>query len=334
MVCPRAALALALVLAPACASTGREVPEPLTSAELIERGDAYFDGRRFDQALEKYKQAAFAARSEDDDARFAEAAAQVAHVYARLGQADEGRPWLDHAHQSADPEDAGAWARWLLVRGVYEELDGRRALALASYEEACDFAVARGALVRAVQAAHLASGVADDEQQVRWCRRALELARELGDERLQGALWGQLAWMLEERRIHGEALVAFQRAQRLAQAAGSEHDQLVADWSYGHGLRMAGRLEEARAVLQDVTDRAERRFRATRRPNDAEWLGQGLVELGELDVLEGQLARGLARLEEGRARLVAAGARELAPQRLAAVDRRIATLRAQLADGD
>lgn len=325
----RIPLSTALMAAVGCA-VGSPRPAPIPSGEQIERGDRLFDSRQYLSALDAYKLAAFSASAEEDPGRFVEGAAQVAHTYARLGRPEEGRPWLDGARERADPEDAVSWGRWLLVRGVYEDVDGQRAAALASFEEAYELARSSGQTVRAVQAAHLASVVAEDEVQLRWCRSAIDLSREVGDADLEAALWSQLAWLLEDRALHGDALVAFERAQRLVRRVGDEHSRLVADWSYAHALRLAGRPRDARVVLEDVAARAERNYLTRRRPNDAEWVGHCQRELGELEVLEGRPRAGLELLEEARRNLVSAGIREQAPASLAALDRRIAEVRQRL----
>lgn len=311
-------------------STKGPVAEKVSSRSLLARGDAYFDGRQYENALETYKLAAVAARSEEDEGRFVEAAAQVAHASARLDQVDDGRVWLVHAEKGADPERAAAWARVLLARGVYAEADGDRGAALAAFAEAHRFARDTGQTVRAVQAAHLASGIATGEEQVQWCRRSLESAEEVGDPRLVAAVWTQLAWLLEERGLAQDALVAFRQAQRATSETDDRRQELVADWSLGHGLRMAGETESARLVLEDALERAERRRRALRRPNDAEWVGHCQRELAELDLLEGEDAQALARLEDARRKFLLAGVERHAPSSLAALDQRIAEVRARL----
>lgn len=305
-------------------SDGRELPED--AATLLARADGHFDGRAYENAQRLYELAALAARAEEDDGRFVEAASQVAHVRALAGEAEQAREWLDSATERVQREDPAAWARWLVARGAVEQAEGRTERARATFEEAHAFARGGGLHVRAVQAAHWASVVAPPEEAPLWSRRAIEAAEPLERPDLSSALWSNLGWLLEERGLHDEALEAFRRARAVADPRDG-HAQLVADWAVGHGLRLAGRLDEARVLLEDVTRRSEAAYVARRRPNDAEWVAHAYSELAELDAAAGEVERALARLEVARERFLEAGARRLAPARLAAVEERLAQLR-------
>ena len=181
--------------------------------------------------------------------------------------------------------------------------------------------------MRAVQAAHWASVAALPEQALLWSRRAIEAAGPLERPALLSALWSNLGWLLEESALHDEALAAFRRARAVADPEDG-HAQLVADWTVGHGLRLAGRSDEARVLLVDVIRRSEAAYVARRRQNDAEWVAHAYCELAELDAAAGEVDRALERLKVARERFLEAGARRLAPGRLAAHDARVAELRA------
>ena len=302
--------------------------------ELLVRGDGFFDGRQLSNALETYKMAAVAAQGEGDGALFAEAAAQVAHTLALSGEALEGQSWMDHAEQSATIEQPTTWVRLLLARGALQRGTDEPQAALASFTAAYDFALATGQPVRAVQAAYMAVVVAADELQIRWNHKALDVARGMGNPRLVSSLWAQLAWLLDERELADEALAAFASARRALDDLDDPHQELVADWSYAHGLRMAGRLADARALMTDVAARAERSYVALQRPNDAEWVGHSLRELGELDLEDGHALLALARFDQAREKFMLAGIAESAPASLEEFDRRIREVRSRAAEQD
>lgn len=312
----------------ACAAPG---PEPgagvaQDAATLLERGDQHFDARSYDNARRVYQLAAVAAGGEGDEARYVEAASQVAHVQALTGELEDARSWLESATDRIEGGAPRAWSRWLIARGALEHAEGKEERALATFEEAYEHARASDQPVRAVQAAQWATVAAGDERSVRWARNAIQVARGLEQPLLVASLWRQLGFLLEERSLHQEALDAFEQA-RTWTPADAERALLIADWSVGHGLRKVGRHAEARVILEDVHERARRRYRASRRPNDAEWVGQALVELGELDLAAGRTEDAIERWTQARDRLLEAGVRRLAPGRLRALEARLATAR-------
>ena len=319
---------IALLIA-ACTAPAPPGPEALAedATSLLARADQHFDLRAHENAQRFYELAAVAANGEGNAGRYVEAASRLAELHVLAEETAQAREWLDSATERVQREDASAWARWLVARGVVENAEGRLERALASLDEAYRFARASGLAVRAVQAAQWATIVAPDERAVRWCRRGIEAARELEQPALLSALWAQLAWLLEERGLPNEALAAFLQARDTTDPTDG-HALLVADWCVGHALRLVGRRAEARALLEDVARRADGAYRSARRPNDAEWVGQVQWELAELDVLSGELPRAITRMELARERLLEAGARRLARTRLEQLDLRLAELRA------
>lgn len=322
---------LALLFLGACASprANRSAPQPEDAATLLERGDGYFDRRDLDNATRLYELAVLAASGVSDTARYVEAASQAAVVHFLSGNPDKAKEWLTVATARVDRAHGEAWVRWLIARGVGERHDKYIERALATFEEAYDAAREDGMGVRAVQAAYWAAVTATDERAVRWCRRAIEVAPSLGQERLTATLWSQLAWMLEERGLYDDAVVAFQRA-RSETRVDDGRGLLIADWSVGHALRLAGRPQEARPLMEDVSRRAERAYGLSRGPNAAEWVAHAQVELAELDALAGALRAAVSRMLLARDRFLEAGARRLAPERLQRHNARLGEMQAAL----
>ncbi len=320
-----------ILLVAACAGPGQapSAPQVEDAATLLTRADRHFDARSYDNARHVYEMAAVAAGGEGDDGRYVEAASQIAHVHAVTGHLEDGRDWLASATARVRRDDAPAWCRWLIARGVYERADGMVERALATFEEAFEHAHSSGQLVRAVQAAHWATVTAPDERAVRWCRSAIEVTGELGRLDLTAALWSQLGWLLDSRGLANEALEAFQRSRTMTSPS-DEHALLAADWSVGRALRIAGRHAGARALMEDVEERADQRYLKSRRPNDAEWVAHAQSEMAELDLIDGKIEEAVSRMELARERFLEAGARRLAPERLAAHDQRLRQMRATL----
>ena len=86
--------------------------------------------------------------------------------------------------------------------------------------------------------------------------------------------------------------------------------------------------------MTNVAKRAERSYVAMLRPNDAEWMGHSLRELGELDLAEGNALLALARFDQAREKFMVAGIAEAAPESLAELDRRIREVRGRAAEQD
>ena len=318
------AVFLLLGFSPACVSSGDPSPGRLPPDELLRRADAAFDARRYAQALESYRLAAAAAQAADAPRIFVEGAAQVAHVYLLKGQPEEGKVWLENAVARSQDEDVRGQARILLTQAAYQHHAGDTSQALETCTRAHALSRASGQHVRAVQVAHMAAVMSRGEDQLRWCRRAIDDATRTDDALLLGALWRQLGWLLEERGLHDQALESFFQCREVVSESGNAHEQMVADWQVGHGLRLVGRLKEARTMMEEIARRTRARYRTQRGANQAEWLGQALRELGELDLAQGKTARGIQYLRDAREYLVLAGASDLAPELLVEVDRRLA----------
>jgi tetratricopeptide (TPR) repeat protein len=321
------AVVLLLGINPACVSSGGSAPGRLTPDELLRRADAAFDARRYAQALESYRLAAAAAQAEDASEIFVEGAAQAAHVHLLKGQAAEGEVWLENALAQSQEHEVRGRARILLTQAAYQHHAGDTSQALDTCTKAHALSRASGQHVRAVQVAHMAAVMSGGEDQLRWCRRAIDDATRTDDALLLGALWRQLGWLLEERGLHDQALESFIQCREVVSESGNSHEQMVADWQVGHGLRLVGRITEARIMMEEIARRTRAQYRTRRGTNQAEWLGQALRELGELDLAQGNPERGIQHLRDAREYFVLAGASDLAPDLLAQVDRRLAQAR-------
>ena len=321
------AVILLLGINPACVSPGGSAPGRLTPDELLRRADAAFDARRYSQALESYRLAAAAAQAEDAPDIFVEGAAQAAHVYLLKGQPEEGKVWLENAVAQSQDGDVRGRARILLTQAAYQHHAGETSEALETCTKAHALSRASGQHIRAVQVAHMAAVMSGGEDQLRWCRRAIDDATRTDDALLLGALWRQLGWLLEERGLHDQALESFIQCREVVSESGNSHEQMVADWQVGHGLRLVGRITEARIMMEEIVRRTRARYRTQRGTNQAEWLGQALRELGELDLAQGNPERGMQHLRDAREYFVLAGAADLAPELLAQLDRRLAQAR-------
>jgi tetratricopeptide (TPR) repeat protein len=293
---------------------------------LVARADRYFEARELGSALDAYELAAAGARSEGDDALFVEAAAQAAHLHLLGGSAPDGREWLRQAKATDARGDARSLTRVLLAEGAYARHDGQAARALALFEGLYSMCMRHELHGRAMQAAYMASLVTTAQAQIAWGERIVDAADAAGVPRWRAAAWGQLAWLLEGQARHADALDAFRRSRDLTRELGGARDLMKAEWAYGHGLRLAARPQEARAVLQRSLDASTALYSRVFSPNDAEWVARGHEELAELDAAARDYTGALRHLRAARKKFVEADAESLAPDVLEAVDRRLADL--------
>lgn len=309
----------------ACTSVAR--PAELTGADLLREADVLFQEREYDEAARAYETAARTAQREGNDGLFTEAAAEVANVRALEGDFDTGLPWLARAAETADPDVVGGWTRYLMARALYERQAGETERAHATYREAYDAALVAGLHERAVQATHMAQFLPGDAERVAWARLGIAAAQERGDSRWLAVLWTGLGWLYEDQGRHDEALSAFRTAHNFARQLSDPRALLRADWTVAHALRMAGQRDEARDLAERTLAGAQRRYKETRAPNDAEWVAHCQRELAELAAEEGRWTVALSLLLVARERFLESGIEELAPKSLEQLDRRITEVR-------
>lgn len=298
-------------------------------AELLERADRAFDLGARDEAIELYRLAAVAAQTESDEERFRESAAMVAALHALLGQPAEAEPWLSQAEVGIDASQIDAWSRLLLAQGLVARTRGQEGLALQRFDELHGFTMKHRKVGRALQAASLAALVAKGEQRIAWSQQAVDTAREGGEPRWEAAALASHAWTLEEAGDAAAALEAFRKSRKMFGEFGGPRERLKADWSLGHGLRMAGEHATARALMDRVLKAAKALQRRGWSPRDSEWVARSHEELAHLCRHRGQLDTALKHLAAARRAYGLANAEALAPERLEEVDALSAAVRAQ-----
>lgn len=314
---------------PSADSEARRFDAPRIGAnlELLKEGDKLFRARKYEEAKRTY---ARAARASGPNSGYVEACAQVARCESLLGTPLEGEPWLRMAAGRATAGEPMGWSRLQLVLGIYEREDGQRVAATKRFTTLYDYCLEYELYERAIDAAHhvvLASP--NVEVQLEWSHKGIAAAEQGGMHGWLAVLWNNLGASLEDQERYEDALVAYLEARRYHDEVGDEHAQLVADWAVGHAQRLAGHVEEARVTLEAVHVWALERYNANPSPERSEWVGYSDWDLGELQILEGDLASGRARLVRARASLIEAGIESWGPfgkKELARLDARLAKL--------
>ncbi|MCP3914542.1 MAG: hypothetical protein GY711_03170 [bacterium] len=316
-----------LALLAGCTTTSTETPVEANPREVLARGDRAFRVRAYDEALEAYKVGALQAREAGDTTTFASASAQVAIVLAIVGDHAEGRTWLDLAADAAHDGEPATWSRYLLARGMFETADGQVEAAESTYRELYGYGVANENLDSALQAAHMATSVTTGSLQLEWARRGIDIARRAEEQSWEAEQWTNLAWLLDERGLHDQALTAFRRGHELALSIGGDRRRTKYDWMLAHGLRKVGRKEHARDMLERSLDVLRRRYMQSGSKNDAEWIGRHQSELADIDASEGDVRQALRRLQTAKRFYTEAGIEVSAPGTLDALVARERELR-------
>lgn len=308
-----------------------DAPRIGANLELLKEADKLFGARKYEEAKRTY---ARAARASGPNSGYVEACSQVARCESLLGTPLEGEPWLRMAAGRASASEPMGWSRLQAVLGIYEREDGQRVAATKRFTSLYDYCLKYELYERAIDAAHhvvLASP--SMEVQLEWSKKGIEAAERGGMQGWLAVLWNNLGASLEDQERYEDALVAYEEARRYHDESGDEHAQLVADWAVGHAQRLAGRLEDARITLEEVHAWALERYQANPSPERAEWVGYSDWDLGELQVLEGDLAGGRGRLVRARASLIEAGIEDwgaFGTKELGRLDARLAKLASEL----
>lgn len=293
----------------------------------IDNADAFFDQRAYDEARQRYQAIYLAADSRGYDQEAAEAAAQVSVSLSMTGDPEAGAEWLARAESRADESNERAWSRMLLARGVKRWKAGDALTARRTFISLYNYCLLHSLTPRAIQAATLASLSSQGQEQLDWSMRAIQAAQTTGNLKWQAPLWSSHAWLLDKRGRAEEALDAFKKARDLTGRVDiSRLGRLQTDWAYGHGLRMAGQLDESRDLLEETNAILHSVYIGKPSPRAAEYLGRVLWEIGEIDAVEGKKERARERFMAARDKLVEAGAIAGAPRLVRQLDARIEAL--------
>ena len=328
----RCVLSVLACLAVACGTTSKEAEvteaKSREARELFDQAEAARRARDWQGALGLYEQTSREAAGALDDALQAEALAQSARMYSVLGDQDQGRPRLALAEQLASPDDSGAWARLLIVRGVYAREDGDMNAAVADFVACYDYCMERERWGDAVDAAHHVAIAGDAPTREEWAKKGIAAAEEAGESGWLGPLWNNLGWDYIDQGRNEEALAALLQAQAAHHAAGGHPvSALVSDYSVGFALRLNGEYERARGIQSGVHRQA---LTALDEGDGSmlEWVAQSRRELGELDALQGDPAAGAAKIAEAIAELKQTDFMQWGAEYMRKYEARLAELRA------
>ncbi|MCA9000644.1 MAG: tetratricopeptide repeat protein [Planctomycetes bacterium] len=291
-------------------------------AELLERGDRAFNGGRFAESAELYKLAAASASTHGDSTAFLEAAAQVSSSLSLLGRPEEGESWLAQVRARDDEKLPRAHARVMLAEALNLRDTGQTASALHQFDGLFAFCMDGQLFGEAMQAATLASVVAEGDARLAWAERNLDAARASEEPAWVVAAWRGLGFAQEAVGKYEEAVYSMRQAREGTAAGG--RPGLRADWALAHMLRLSGKLAEADRILTAAVPQARRFHAQGFSPRDAEWLGRCFEEYAEVQAATGQKRNALVAMGSARKAYMLAEIDSLAPEKLRALDARLA----------
>ena len=312
----------------ACVSSYSERQESAGAQDLLDRGHRAFEGGRFAESVELYKLAAAAASSKRNAAAFVEAAAQVSSSLSLLGRPEEGEAWLTQAAEADDGAEKRAHARVLLAKALQLRDTDRVAESLHQFDTLFGFCMDTGLWGEAMQAATLASVVAEGEARLEWARRNLDAARNSGEDGWLAAGWRGLGFAQEAAGDFESAANSIRQARKGTKSG--TRSRLRDDWALAHMLRMTGKLAESTKILNKAIQAARRFHAQGYAPRDAEWLGRCFEEFAEVQAAMGQKRNSLAAMKSARKAYMLAEIESLAPQKLRALDARVAEWKYEL----
>ncbi|MFG0331600.1 MAG: hypothetical protein ACF8PN_17065 [Phycisphaerales bacterium] len=296
----------------------------------LRSADELFQRREYASAEPVYEAAFELAVDAGNRSVATEAASQAGRCRLLDGDLEGGRTWLDRAREFATRDDPDGWSRYRGVLGRLQWKKGDRPTATKTFIDMCAYCESHDRLDRAIDAAHMVALTGDDDEQIEWARRGIQLAERSEHRRWLGPLWNNLGWNLCDRGEFDAALEALRNARESHYEFGDAHNRLVADWSVASLLRRLGRVAEARQALEPVKSEAQRRYREDPSADRAEWVGHCHLEAAELELLDGARSSALERMEEAARFLAEADMNAWDESGWAALNDRIDELRREL----
>ena len=295
------------------------------SSEILAQADRVFEAGAFQEAVELYKLASVAARTERNEPRFVEAAAQVASTYSMLGQPMEGGGWLEQAQGAEIDGTDPAFGRLLLAEALRARDLGQMGHAASKLESLFDWSLDQARFDWALQASTLGSVIAPAEDRIVWCQRGLQAAEASQERGWLSAAYNSLGYAHEEAGEFEAAVREFRRARELSRAGSRE--RLRVDWALARNLRLAGSVEEASRLLLRAIPAAKAFHARGFAVRDAEWLGRCHEEWAECLVVRGQWSGALRAFQSARQAYLLADIQDLAPRKWQAFEARTAQVK-------
>jgi CHAT domain-containing protein len=191
----------------------------LVAATLNSRGNLYLAQKKYMPALASYEEAEKAAVRAGDNLLLAEILINRATAAVRAGKPDRVERLLNRAGKSLETSEDSTLKAYALINSARLYSDVSAGLPAAA-----------GKLVLAA---------------VKTYNQALNVTRNLNDQRTASYVYGNLARLYENRGQYGEALQLTREAVVAAQACGASESLYQWNWQNGRILARQGKLDQA-----------------------------------------------------------------------------------------
>ncbi|HTQ00610.1 MAG TPA: tetratricopeptide repeat protein [Casimicrobiaceae bacterium] len=171
---------------------------------------------------------------------------------------------LDAVLPKLDAVPARVKVRYFLERGRTRNSSGDKPAAAVLFKQALAFAprdTLPGADFYRVDALHMLGIAAPQDEQLDWNLKALAAAEASSDPRARGwaaSLDNNIGWTYFDRGDVKTALVYWEKALPLREAAGKPLEIRIAKWTIARGYRAVGRLDDAEKIQLALAAETER----------------------------------------------------------------------------
>lgn len=213
-------------------------------------GRSHYTPGRWDQAQESYEESARLAERCGDREGEANALDNIGVIWR-----DKGRL----AKALANHEAAFRLAREIGARreeaaalghiGSIHLLDGEVARPLGCFEDALKIHEETGNRYGQAKMLILIALVGPDEEAFQNCEKALQIAREIGSQKLEASALGQIGFLWNKKGELEKALKHYEEAFKLFRAIGAKREEAGALDNLGSTLCESGRPEQATAMF-------------------------------------------------------------------------------------
>ncbi len=187
----------------------------------------------------------------DHPGYYTELQTQIARTLGLQHKFDEAHLLLDEIQKNLPPGYPVAEIRYNLEKGRIYNSSGHASQSIPFFLKAWELSRDAGADYHAVDAAHMLGIATPPSEQLKWSKKALELAETSMDSRTKswlGALYNNIGWTYHDLGEYKQALIIFEKAQRWRQMNRQVREIQIADWAVARTHRSLGNVDLALAM--------------------------------------------------------------------------------------
>ena len=180
---------------------------------------------------------------------------QIARTLGLQQKFEDAHKLLDQVESELKLEYSIAKIRYMLERGRTLNSSGKKEESIALFLEAWELGLEVKADFYAVDAAHMLGIAAQQDQQLIWNEKAMDLAEKSPDKRAQGwlgSLYNNIGWTYHDLQEYEKALTVFLKAQEWREAHEQVIETQIAKWCVARTHRSLGHVDKALDMQYDL----------------------------------------------------------------------------------